>query len=106
MSVGYCMLGAGNMSIEYCTFWIQLNSILSVIFFDCENVQDAHTPLFSLQIGSQHQAIDWHSISPEKVQWIVMPVQVVVYLMGDLILALPHQAQVQALAQMMCQLMM
>jgi hypothetical protein len=57
-----------------------------------------------LQLIFQHQVVDRLFISPEKVQWIVMPVPAVVSLLGDLSLALPLCPQ--ALAQMMCQLMM
>ena len=89
-----------NLSIsssQFCT----LELWLSVSFWGI-HYHSSHI----LQIVTLHQAVDWHSISPEKVQWLVMQVPAVVYLMGDLIQALPHQAQAQALAQMMCQLMM
>jgi hypothetical protein len=57
-----------------------------------------------LQLIFQYQVVDRLFISLEKVQWIVMPVLAVVSLLGDLNLVLPLCPQ--ALAQMMCQLMM
>jgi hypothetical protein len=57
-----------------------------------------------LQFIIEHQVEDRLFISPEKVQWIVMPLPTVVSLLGDLSLVLPLCPQ--ALAQMMCQLMM
>jgi hypothetical protein len=59
---------------------------------------------FILQLIFQHQVVDRLFVSLEKVQWIVMLVPAVVSLLGDLSLVLPLCPQ--ALAQMMCQLMM
>jgi hypothetical protein len=57
-----------------------------------------------LQLIFQHQVMDRLFISPEKVQWIVMPIPAVVSLLGDLSLVLLPCPQAQA--QIMCQLMM
>jgi hypothetical protein len=62
------------------------------------------THSFILQLIFQHQVVERLFVSPEKVQWIVMPVPAVVSLLEDLSLVLPLCPQ--ALAQMMCQLMM
>jgi hypothetical protein len=62
------------------------------------------THSFILQLIFQHQVVEGLFVSPEKVQWIVMPIPAVVSLLEDLSLVLPLCPQ--ALAQMMCQLMM
>jgi hypothetical protein len=62
------------------------------------------THSFILQLFFQHQVVERLFVSPEKVKWIVMPVPAVVSLLEDLSLVLPLCPQ--ALAQMMCQLMM